>query len=183
MSDKPLDLSAFEGFTPGPLPTTPSEMHPTEQVLVAECYISLVDKCLYDAAPALLAECKHQRNLLDAFACGVQDMLDAWDHPTSASVGMRCSAIAGLRGIMEHWQAGATDPEVTRLNDKLTRQQAALHQSRERERVLVAALDSVVHNLRDYVDTGDNGFVDNADRAARAALSERGAAGQGVRDE
>lgn len=185
----PLDLAQFQGHTPGPWATfrqglvwfisqEVDEDFRFSLAVVHEanyhaCGIPAVRKeaeanaALIAAAPALLAECQRQRHLLDAFAASVQDMLDAWDNPTSASVSMRCSAIAGLRGIMEHWPAGATDPEVTRLNAELTRLRAECQRLR-------TALEWIARGEGRYSTdrlTHANNTIEDMQAAARAALA------------
>ena len=133
----PLDLAQFEGFTPGPWRASfdndfvesdegaicevmPQDMAGDDgEVSEDESRARELNNLeLLCAAPALLAECQRQRALIEAMACGIADMLTAWDNATSASVKMRASAIAGLRGIIEHRQpieAISQREEIARL--------------------------------------------------------------------
>ena len=120
----PLDLAQFEGCTPGPWTLLISD-YDEDGLNYAEverqsprpyqaaqgiCKIhgwgaaysrdaeQKANAALIAAAPALLAECQRQRELLT-------EALRAWNHPTAESVNMRCRSMNAIRQHLSETEA------------------------------------------------------------------------------
>jgi hypothetical protein len=89
MTTKPLDLSQFEGHTPGPWETATNPDHKEAVIYAGLRGIASVwaipnsqdykaNALLIAAAPALLAECKRQREQIKVLSAHLASLIDAY---------------------------------------------------------------------------------------------------------